>query len=645
MKHQWGIRARIIVVAIVPAIVLAAFMIVYYTQARLGDIEHAYTDRGRALAQRIATATEYAVFTDNREDLARLVESARAEADVRGVLITDNRGVALAQSGNVAIDGQITDIGRAQQYTRGGAVRFHEPIFPTRLTVDGQVFDTGDGTAPASLLGSVVLDLSRHRLDAQRTELLWTGATALLFVLIGSVALAIRMSESVSRPIRDVARIVSGIGAGELNQRVAVRGGGSLRRLAEGVNEMAARLESSHRDMARQVEEATAELRASKEEAERADLAKSRFLAAASHDLRQPMHALGLFIAELAEEDHAPATRHLVRQIAASAEAMEVLLDSLLDISRLDAGALQPKIRACPVQPVLDRIANDFHVWAEERGLHLRVRPCDAWVTTDPLLLERILSNLVSNAIRYTLAGTILVACRNAGNNALRIEVRDSGAGIDEAAQHIIFQEFVQLDNPERSRSKGLGIGLAIVRRLTQLLGHGVTLRSAPGRGSVFGVTLARAAATAAPYSPIEPRAPGNLEGICVAILDDDPMALESLHSLLSAWECDVIAAASLPELLSALDTDRSPDVLVCDYRLQGDLTGLEANATVRKAGHDIATTIVISGDTSAPTLDQVRSAGFPLLHKPVRPAKLRALMHRLVAHPSGDDTPTPGGS
>ncbi len=638
MRHM-GVRARAIVVAVVPAIVLATFMIVYYTQARLSDLENAYNDRGRALAQRIATATEYAVFANNREDLARLLDSARGEEDVRGVLVTDRSGTPLARSGDVGPENAGDDVTQRQQSTLGDRARFREPILPVRLDVEGPVFDSGPSSPSASVLGSVVLDLSRRRLDAQRAELLWTGAIALLLGLVGSVILAIRMSEGISRPIRDAARAVSGIGAGELHQRIVVRGGGSLRRLAEGVNEMAARLESSHRDMARRIDDATVELRESKEEAERGDLAKSRFLAAASHDLRQPMHALGLFIAELAEVPHPPATRHLVRQIGAAAEAMENLLDSLLDISRLDAGALQPKIRACPIQPVLDRIANDFRIWAEERGLRLRVCSCAAWVTTDPLLLERILSNLVSNAIRYTPAGTILIACRTGSAGNVRIEVRDNGTGIDEAAQHVIFQEFVQLGNPERSRSKGLGLGLAIVRRLTQLLGHGVTLRSAPGRGSVFGITLARAVATAAPYSPVEPRTLGNLAGVCVAILDDDPMALESLHSLLSAWECDVIAAASLPELLSALNVARRPDALICDYRLQGAVTGLDAISTVRETGHDIPTIIVISGDTSAPTLNEVRSAGFPLLYKPVRPAKLRALMQRLVAHPADDET------
>lgn len=638
MMRKWGIRARAIVVAVVPAIVLATFMIMYYTNARLGDLENAFNDRGRALAQRIATATEYAVFANNREDLVRLLDNARGEADVRGVLITDSSGAPLARSGDVALAAAIDDIAEPRQSTHDGMVRFREPILPIRLNVEGLIFEGSEKPPAAAVLGSVVLDLSRRRLDAQRAELLWTGAGALLLVLFGSVVLAIRMSEGVSQPIRDAARVVSSIGSGKLHQRMAVRGGGSLRRLAEGVNEMAARLESSHGDMARRIDDATAELRERKDEAERADLAKSRFLAAASHDLRQPMHALGLFIAELAEEDHPPATRHLVRQIRAAAEAMENLLDSLLDISRLDAGALQPKIRACPVQPVLDRIANDFRIWAEERNLRLRVRPCDAWVTTDPLLLERILSNLVSNAIRYTPAGTIMVACRMPDADRIRIEVRDSGTGIDDGAQHVIFQEFVQLGNPERSRSKGLGLGLAIVRRLTQLLGHGVTLRSAPGRGSVFAVTLARAAATAAPYSPVEPRAPGNLSGVCVAILDDDPMALESLDSLLSAWECEVISAATLPELLSALSVARRPDALICDYRLQGGMTGLEAIATVRDIGHDIRTTIVISGDTTTSTLKSVRSAGFPLLYKPVRPAKLRALMQRLVAHPADDE-------
>ncbi|TVT74761.1 MAG: response regulator [Denitromonas halophila] len=633
MIQSWGIRARVILVAVVPAIVLAVFMTIYYTHSRIADLEEAYRDRGRAFARQIASATEYAVFSNNREDIRRLLDGARAEEGVRGILIADTSGQELARSGLISVAAPLRRPTQSVDEAFDQTLRFYEPILPTRLDVDLLAFDEAQQGSSTQQLGVVLLDLSRTRLDAQRDALLWTGLSALMLVLAGSVLLAIRMSQGVSEPIRKVAETVGRIGAGRLHERVEIRGGGSLRRLGVGVNDMAERLQGAHDDMTRRIAEATAELRERKDEAERADIAKSRFLAAASHDLRQPMHALGLFIAELSEKDHPPATHRLVRQIAASAEAME----NLLDISRLDAGALQPSIQPTPVQPILDRIANDFHIWAEERHLKLRVRPCPHWIATDPLLFERILSNLVSNAIRYTDHGRILIACRQEGE-FLRVEVRDNGRGIESDAQELIFQEFVQLDNPERARSKGLGLGLAIVRRLTQLLSHRLSLRSGPGWGSVFGVSARRVPPEAPDTIAPTDRQPGSLQNVRIAILDDDPLALESLNSLLCSWGCDVTSAAMPSALIDALAGAPVPDILITDYRLQEHQTGLDVIGSLRHAfGHRLQA-ILISGDTAPEPADRARAAGVPLLHKPVRPAKLRALVQRMLSSDASED-------
>ncbi|QID19081.1 response regulator [Nitrogeniibacter mangrovi] len=630
MIRNWGVRARVVLVAVAPAIVLGAFMIAYFTHLRLADLEQAYSDRGRALARQVATATEYAVFANNIEDLQRLLDTSLREEGVLGVLAVDASGRALARAGRVEPPPASAPVSAASQQGLAQTVRFFEPIEPVRLNIGESGFDNGTSLAQHPL-GGIIIDISNTRLNEQRDQLLNAGASALLLVLIGSVLLAIRMSQGVSEPIRDVARIVARIGAGHLHDRVRVSGGGSLQRLGQGVNEMAERLQSAHREMMQRIDEATAELRNRTDEAERADMAKSRFLAAASHDLRQPMHALGLFIAELAEHPHPPETHRLVRQIQASAEAMENLLDSLLDISRLDAGALEPKIVASPLQPILDRIDNDFQIWAEERGLRLRVRPCAAWIRTDPLLFERILSNLVSNAIRYTPRGTILIACRPDGDQ-LRVEVRDSGKGIDTDKQEVIFQEFVQLDNPERARTKGLGLGLAIVRRLTLLLGHTLMLRSRPGHGSVFGVRVERCAPQTEPDIAPAERPPGTLDGTRVLVVDDDPLALASLDSLLAAWGCEVTAASSLGEALALLDPTRPPEVLITDYRLQGHQTGLEVIERIAALVGYRLRSILITGDTGSDVINRARAASLPILHKPVRPAKLRAVMQRLLS-------------
>ena len=407
-----------------------------------------------------------------------------------------------------------------------------------------------------------------------------------------------------------------------------VEGGKTLRTLAEGVNEMADKLGASRDDLQRQVDAATRELLEKKDEAERGNRAKTRFLAAASHDLRQPMHALGLFVAELGQKPHAPDTRRLVEQIAISAETMENLLDSLLDISRLDVGALDRQIKPFPLQPLLERIEVDYRREAGLRGQRLRLRPTSLWVESDPLLLERILHNLISNALRYTPGGTILVACRKRGRK-VRIEVRDNGPGIAPEAQEAIFQEFVQLDNPERNRAKGLGLGLAIVRRLTDLLEHPLQLKSSPGRGSLFAIELP----SAAPGILTDHHQPAPAQALArlrVVLVDDDELALASTTGLLESWGCQVNAADTGAALLATLRPgDEAPDIIVCDYQIAGTGDGLQLIEQLRGHFARQIPAVILSGDTSPATATAIQQADIPLLHKPVRPAKLRALLQR----------------
>lgn len=635
MIAHWGVRARVMVAAVVPMLALAVVLTVFFTTSRLADMDEALTARGTAFARQLAAASEYAVFSGNRDALQQLASAVLAEDDIVGVSIVDRNGETLARSG--MLDGQLPPLPTSavlepSTMIKGPTLRIIEPIRPNRLELDDGFTAITLGAAAhlgEAPLGSVVLELSLKHLHGKRDEMLWAGAGSVLLVLIGSLLLASHLSRGVSGPIRVVAHTVARIGQGKLGERVPLMGGGSLRKLAEGVNEMAEKLASSHEDLARRIEEATAELRARKEEAETANLAKSRFLAAASHDLRQPMHALGLFITELGQHAHAPQSRRLVQRIAASAEAMENLLDSLLDISKLDAGVLQPNIRPFALQPVLLRIAAEQRSSAEERGLQLKVRTSDWWVDSDPVLFERIVTNLVSNAVRYTPAGRILIAARKRGKR-IHVEVRDSGIGIPPDAQEIIFQEFVQLDNNERARDKGLGLGLAIVRKLADLLGHGLGLRSTPGRGSVFTVDMPMAQPPAPAQEEDGGRAPGDLQNICIALLDDDPLACAGMEGLLNSWGCEVIPASTPDDLLALLADSRRPDLLISDFRLHGPRNGIDMVHAVRKLLGEQLPAILISGDTGADTQALAQEAGVPLLHKPVRPARLRALINRL---------------
>lgn len=631
MKIDWGVRARVILAALLPMLALAVVLTVFYTSSRLSDLEEAHAARGLALARQLAAASEYAVFAGNRETLQQLASAVLAESDVVAVNIIDPGGQVLAHSGRGVTAGGSDSAALAPR----DLLRIVEPIEPSNVRLD-DAFGLGEeapgaaNPAATPALGTVVLDVSRERLKVQRNELLQAAAVSVLLVLVGSLLLATWLSRGVSGPIRSVARAVARIGQGRLSERVPDMGGGSLKLLSNGVNEMASRLEEMHDNMARRIMEATAELRARKDEAEQANLAKSRFLAAASHDLRQPMHALGLFVTELAQLSHAPQARHLVQKIAASAEAMENLLDSLLDISKLDAGVLHPNLRPFPLQPILDRIAAEQRDAAAAKGLRLRVRPSSAWALSDPVLFERILTNLASNAIRYTHAGAVMVACRPRGGT-LRVEVRDSGVGIAADEQEIIFQEFVQLDNPERARDKGLGLGLAIVRRLTDLLGHRLSLRSAPGKGSVFSLELPAAEPDQARPGAAAERSPGDLGGWRIALLEDDPLARAGMQGLLTTWGCEVQAAATLDELLAAYEDDAlPPELLISDFRLHGPADGIEILACLRARWGAELPAVLISGDTGAETLKRAQAAALPLLHKPVRPARLRALLHRL---------------
>ncbi|MDP2707172.1 MAG: NahK/ErcS family hybrid sensor histidine kinase/response regulator, partial [Burkholderiales bacterium] len=413
---------------------------------------------------------------------------------------------------------------------------------------------------------------------------------------------------------------------GALDHRLEIRTGDELESLAEQFNHMAAQLQESYANLEQKIEDRTRQL-------ELANQAKSRFLAAASHDLRQPMHALGLFIARLRDMIQFPEARRLVEQAEASVSALRQLLDALLDISRLDAGILTPNIEDFPVDAVLARMESGFGPVAREKALKFRVVPCRAGVRSDPVLLERVLLNLVANAVHYTERGGVVVGCRRRGDK-LRIEVWDSGIGIPQDKQREIFQEFSQLGNPERDRSKGLGLGLAIVERLARLLNHSIAVISTPGKGSVFAIELPRAMTPVRAVAAEPPRIMGvELNNMAVLVVDDEALVREGMRELLASWGCHVVIAASGEEALARLSADdRLPDLIVSDYRLPEGETGIEVIERVQSALPVRIPAVLISGDTAPERLREAKASGYHLLHKPVQPAKLRALLIHLLA-------------
>jgi signal transduction histidine kinase/CheY-like chemotaxis protein len=361
---------------------------------------------------------------------------------------------------------------------------------------------------------------------------------------------------------------------------------------------------------------------------------KSRFIAAASHDLRQPLHALNLFVAQLRSEPDPAERSRLAGRIEAAAASMNELFESLLDMSKLDAGALQPDVSDYPVQPLLTRIETTFAGAAREKGLRLRIMPSEARFRSDFILLERVLLNLVSNAVRYTERGGVAVGCRRRGDH-LRIDVWDTGPGIPEERQRIIFGEFVQLDGQTPNSRGGLGLGLSIVERLGRLLGHPIEVRSWPERGSRFSVVVPRAAAraeaaagSAATFQTIlEP-----LRGKRILVIDDDPLVLDGMSGMLRSWGCDVAAAGSEEAALALMTTQaREPDLIISDFRLGAGRSGIEAIERLRSELDTETPAFLISGDTAPEPLHEARARGYHLLHKPVAPMRLRAMLNQLV--------------
>ena len=386
------------------------------------------------------------------------------------------------------------------------------------------------------------------------------------------------------------------------------------------------------------------ELTVQRDAAEQAYLAKARFLAAASHDLRQPMQALSIFHELLGQEIRgaAPAGKILANAQKA-AEGMKTLLDALLDVSRLDANVITPNRRAFPVQALLQQMESEFAPIAGQAGIRLRVAPCSAVIASDPVLLGQVLRNLLANALRYTPSGRVLLGCRRR-NGQLAIEVLDTGIGIAADQHAAIFAEFYQIGNKARDRNQGLGLGLAIVERVVRLLGHDLAMRSEPGRGSCFSVVVPLAAAADGRTDAQLPDAEqggisGELKGRRILTVDDEEAIRTGMRDLLQGWGCEVTTAGSVAEALDRAAAGPAPiDAVISDMGLPGQGNGMDAIAALRERYGSQLPALLITGDTSQATLQAAREAKLIMLHKPIKPARLRAALTKLItANPPED--------
>ncbi|MDE2578806.1 MAG: hybrid sensor histidine kinase/response regulator [Hyphomicrobiales bacterium] len=383
------------------------------------------------------------------------------------------------------------------------------------------------------------------------------------------------------------------------------------------------------------LEQSNVALVSAKDAAEKANLSKTRFLAAAGHDLLQPLYAAQLSISTLAEVQTRDENGALCRQIERALSTIEAYLRSILDISKLDAGVVTPDFESVGLSDMFQSLDGDFRGLAEKRGLKLRFRATKLAVESDPILLRRILQNLVSNALRYTARGGVLIAARTRGAN-VRIDVLDTGVGVQETEKEKIFEEFHRSAVATQDTGEGLGLGLSIVRRMSSALGHTIDMRSHPGRGSRFSV-IATAADVAAPkgadLAMIDSFVRANaLAGRTLLLIENDVDVLAATKGLLMQWGAHVLTARDLAGVRAVFaKAVVAPEAVVADYHLDHGETGLQAIALARSlARHDIPS-VIVTADQSDAALADARAAGYEMLRKPVKPAQLRAVLTHLI--------------
>ncbi len=642
-----------LIVALLPVLLISLAFSLFVLNQRHNIAETALLDRGALLTRQLAPAAEYGVFSGNHQELQRLAEAVARETDVTAVTLYDANGHILVSTGTrhpmrQTLSFHNDGLGRSEdEHT----VFFHRTILKSRMPFDdashsGSNNDTGDTnieTAPPQILGSLTVEMSRNSVSRTMQEtLIVTTAFSLLAAVIGGL-LARRLSRDITEPILALQQTVALIKKGKLDARVTLHPTRVLRDLEEGFNDMTEALESGHDLLEQRINEATAEIRDKKEEAERTSLAKTRFLAAASHDLRQPLHALTLFADDL-DQDTDPATQQrLLKQIRTATEAMNQQLNALLDLSRLDMGDIVVRPQVVALDPLIRRLVAIHAPDAHAKGVRVRHVPTHWHTLTDPRLLESMLGNLIANAVRYTHRGGIVIGVRYRGEQ-LRLEVWDSGIGMPQDQLQLIFQEFYQVTNPERNSEKGLGLGLSIVARLAERLHHPVDVRSSLGRGSVFGITLPAAIPAPESESAEQSHHSKDYEQLnklnkTVAILGKPPEKSDEpcVCDLVESWGCKTFCAEHVHTL------DRlgiaCPDAIIFfaedwegvrQYAMRQTMdpilimVGAQTPSSQR---HDTSRHDASCSDASTsrhiPTYDQL---GFP-----IRPARLRALLQILL--------------
>lgn len=651
---HWDLRGQLLALAMLPVLVLAIVWGAYVIRQRANDLQAQLQERAQLLARQMAVAADYGIFSRNLATLQTLTlavsrEPAVVAATIYGVnqeVLAANRAAeSLPHPQHYDLRDLINQSARhgntPVSSSTGRWIAYLEPVRSPSLAID-DLPDSRPLAAQAVFNGYAVVEVSSEAISSELAGFGFGVFALLAGILVSSWIIVRSFSSRIDRRIQAVALAAQQIGQGRAGVRLGTSNIAIFDRLSQDLNRMAERLEQSRLELEQRVEQATVAMREQRDTAERANSAKTRFLAAASHDLRQPMHALSLLLAALKPEQSLHSRQDLLQRVEATTHAMSELLDALLDISRLDAGGVQPREETFELLPLLLRVRDTYEGLAHRKGIEFHVRPSKLWVRSDPMLLQRILGNFVSNAIRYTPSGgRVLLTSRPRGQQCL-IQIRDNGPGIGAHDQQAIFEEFVQIHNPQRDRSQGLGLGLAIVQRLAQLLRHPIELRSCPGHGATFAVLVptmdpvTRSIGTGggefSPAAQAGHASPANLNGYRLLLIEDDALVRESYERLLELWGCDVRSHTSAATALAQLhDLDWAPQLIISDYRLGGGVNGLELIAAVRQHFGATLPAALVTGNTEDPELRKFNDSATRVLFKPVKPAILMRALEELV--------------
>lgn len=617
-----SIRNRILFAALAPLLLAVVGVGTLLLTRHAQDIERNLVERSTSLARQIAMLAELPLATGSRSTAQAVADFIERSGDTVGLSLVDRAGVTVDNRGNIGTAAQRMLEARPMSVQVEREANLISVVHPVVLFSSPAGVPTAPAFTGEQRVGWVALAVSRAEAQRSIVRLWWTDGGTLLLATLLSLVLVRLAINSVARPLATMSDALSSVAKDDFSVVLPESGRGELRALAVNFNRMTEALQAARLGLRSDVARATDALALRTREAESANSAKSRFLAAASHDLRQPAHALSLYTAAL---------RHGLRQqpnevqgallpavdgMQAASRSLDALLNVVLDISRFDAGVVTPELQAVAMRPLLNEVLTVFASSASERALTLRGRTPDIAIVTDPTLLRRMLDNLVSNAIRFSRSGEILVSVRPRGDHTL-LQVWDQGAGIAPANLPLIFDEFYQVKRTDGGQG-GMGLGLAIVARAVQLLGGAVNVRSQVGRGTCFSVRL--------PGPSVRPlgklREPTRALASArrrVLVLDDDALIRDSMRTLFESMGFEPNVAATLHALLPVAKQDCADiAAILVDYRLLDGFSGIDAARRLREATDFDVPVIIITGDTSPDRLRTLRESGFPIIHKPL---------------------------